>query len=51
MNGLLEFFKTLGPARIAAMGVVTAVLIGFFAFIMMRVTEPTLSPSLYRSVF
>ncbi|WP_319413014.1 flagellar basal-body MS-ring/collar protein FliF [uncultured Cohaesibacter sp.] len=44
MNGLLEFFKTLGPARLAAMGVVTAVLIGFFAFIMMRVTEPTLSP-------
>ena len=44
VNGLLEFFKTLGPARLAAMGVVTAVLIGFFAFIMMRVTEPTLSP-------
>ena len=26
------------------MGVVTAVLIGFFAFIMMRVSEPTLAP-------
>nr|WP_319486180.1 flagellar basal-body MS-ring/collar protein FliF [uncultured Cohaesibacter sp.] len=44
MNGIFDFFKTLGPARLAAMGVVTAVLIGFFAFIMMRVSEPTLSP-------
>ncbi len=44
MNGILEFIKALGPARLAAMGVVTAVLIGFFAFIMMRVTEPVLSP-------
>ncbi len=44
MNALIEFFKTLGPVRLAAMGVVTAVLIGFFAFIMMRVSEPTLSP-------
>ncbi len=44
MNGILDFIKALGPARLAAMGVVTAVLIGFFAFIMMRVTEPVLSP-------
>nr|WP_097155492.1 flagellar basal-body MS-ring/collar protein FliF [Cohaesibacter gelatinilyticus] len=44
MNALTEFFKTLGPVRLAAMGVVTAVLVGFFAFIMMRVSEPTLSP-------
>jgi flagellar M-ring protein FliF len=44
VNALTEFFKTLGPVRLAAMGVVTAVLIGFFAFIMMRVSEPTLSP-------
>ncbi|MCV6576137.1 MAG: flagellar basal-body MS-ring/collar protein FliF [Cohaesibacter sp.] len=44
MNAALEFLKTLGPARLAAMGVVTAVLIGFFAFIMLRVSEPTLSP-------
>lgn len=44
MNGIIEFFKTLGPARLAAMAVVTAVLIGFFTFIMLRVTEPTLSP-------
>ena len=44
MNGIIEFFKTLGPTRLAAMGVVTAVLIGFFTFIMMRVSEPTLGP-------
>ena len=44
MNNIVEFFKTLGPARLAAMGVVTAALIGFFAFIMMRVSEPTLAP-------
>ena len=43
MNGILEFLKTLGPTRLAAMGVVTAVLIGFFTFIMMRVTEPALT--------
>ncbi len=30
MNGLIEFVKTLGPARIAAMGAATAILIGFF---------------------
>ena len=44
MNGIFEFLRTLGPTRLAAMGVVTAVLIGFFAFIMMRVSEPTLAP-------
>lgn len=44
VNAISEFFKTLGPTRLAAMGVVTAVLIGFFAFIMMRVSEPTLAP-------
>ncbi|WP_319530042.1 flagellar basal-body MS-ring/collar protein FliF [uncultured Cohaesibacter sp.] len=44
MNGILDFLKTLGPTRLAAMGVVTAALIGFFAFIMLRVTEPTLAP-------
>ena len=33
MNGLTEFIKTLGPARVAAMGAVAAILIGVFAFI------------------
>ena len=44
VNGILDFLKTLGPARLAAMGVVTAALIGFFAFITMRMTEPNLAP-------
>ena len=44
MQGLVEFVKTLGAARIAAMGAVTIALIGFFAFIMLRVTTPQLTP-------
>lgn len=44
MNGLVEFVKTLGAARLAAMAVVTALLIGFFVVIAMRVTSPTMAP-------
>ena len=44
MNGLTEFVKTLGPARIAAMGAATAILIGFFAFVIMRFSQPTMAP-------
>ena len=44
MNGLIEFVKTLGPARIAAMGAATAILIGFFAFVIMRFSQPTMAP-------
>lgn len=40
MNGLLEFFRTIGGARLAAMGAVAVGLIGFFVFIMMRLAEP-----------
>ncbi|CTQ51992.1 Flagellar M-ring protein [Roseibium album] len=43
MNGLIEFIKTLGPARIAAMGAVAAILIGVFAFIILRVTAPQMT--------
>ncbi len=43
MNGLVEFVKTLGPARIAAMGAVAASLIGVFAFIIFRVTAPQMT--------
>ena len=43
MQGLAEFFKTLGVPRLIAMGVVTAGLIAFFAFIMVRVTSPTMT--------
>ena len=44
MQGLVEFVKALGAARIAAMAAVTAALIGTFAFIILRVTAPQMSP-------
>jgi flagellar M-ring protein FliF len=44
VNGLIEFVKTLGPARIAAMSAATAILIGFFAFVIMRFSQPTMAP-------
>ncbi|HEX3501861.1 MAG TPA: flagellar basal-body MS-ring/collar protein FliF [Xanthobacteraceae bacterium] len=44
MQGLIEFVKTLGGPRIAAMAAVTVALIGFFAFVIMRVTTPTMTP-------
>ena len=44
MEGLVEFVRTLGAARIAAMAAVTAALIGTFAFIILRVTAPQMSP-------
>jgi flagellar M-ring protein FliF len=44
VQGLLEFGKTLGAPRIAAMGAVTLALIGFFAFLMLRVTAPQMTP-------
>jgi flagellar M-ring protein FliF len=44
VQGLVEFVKTLGASRIAAMGAVTIALIGFFAFLIMRVTTPQMTP-------
>ena len=44
MQNLLEFAKTLGAPRIAAMGAVALALIGFFAFIILRVTAPEMTP-------
>ncbi len=44
MQGLVEFAKTIGATRIAAMTAVAIALIGFFAFIMMRVTAPQMTP-------
>ncbi|CUA92274.1 flagellar basal-body MS-ring/collar protein FliF [Pannonibacter indicus] len=43
MNGLIEFIRTLGAARVAAMGAVAAILIGVFAFIILRVTAPQMA--------
>ena len=44
MQGLVEFIRTLGAARLAAMGAVTLALLGFFGFIIMRVTAPVMTP-------
>ncbi len=44
MQSLVEFAKTLGAPRIAAMGAVTIALIGFFAFLILRVTTPQMTP-------
>jgi flagellar M-ring protein FliF len=38
VQGLIQFIRTLGAARLTAMAAVTAALIGFFAFMIMRVT-------------
>lgn len=43
VEGFTEFLKTLGPARILSLGLVAAGLIGFFAFVGMRVTEQPMS--------
>ena len=44
VNGLVEFVKALGAARLAAMAAVTVALIGFFVVVGMRVTAPSMSP-------
>jgi flagellar M-ring protein FliF len=44
VQGLVEFVRALGAARIAAMAAVTVALIGTFAFIILRVTAPQMSP-------
>jgi flagellar M-ring protein FliF len=43
VEGFTAFVKTLGPARIAAMGAVTIALMGFFAFVILRVTAPQMT--------
>jgi flagellar M-ring protein FliF len=40
LKGLVDFLNKLGPARIAAMGAVTLALVGFFAVMIMRVSQP-----------
>ena len=44
MQSFVEFLKTLGAARLAAMAAVTVALVGVFAFIILRVTAPQMSP-------
>ena len=44
MQNLVEFVKTIGASRIAAMGVVTLALVGFFTFLILHVTTPEMAP-------
>ena len=44
MQGFFEFVKSLGAARMAAMAAVTLALIGFFSFLMIRMTTPQMVP-------
>lgn len=44
MDGLFKFFNRLGLARLAAMGVVAALTLGFIAFLVMRASTPQLAP-------
>jgi flagellar M-ring protein FliF len=44
VKGVVDFIRTLGVTRIAAMAAVTAALIGFFAFVILRVTSPQMTP-------
>jgi flagellar M-ring protein FliF len=43
VNGLVEFLKSLGAARIAAMAAVAVTLIGFFAFVILRMSAPQMT--------
>ncbi|ACA19452.1 flagellar M-ring protein FliF [Methylobacterium sp. 4-46] len=42
MQPVLDLMAKFGPARLAAMGAVTLVLVGFFAFVILRVSRPEL---------
>ena len=44
MQGFCDFVKSLGAARMAAMAAVTLTLIGFFSFLMIRMTTPQMVP-------
>jgi flagellar M-ring protein FliF len=44
VQGLIEFVRTLGAARLAAMAAVTVALVGFFGFVILRVTAPQMTP-------
>src|SRR5579863_9143879 len=43
LQSLLDFLKGLGASRLLAMVAVTVALIGFFAFVIMRVTSPQMT--------
>ncbi len=43
MNGFLEFLKSLGAARLTAMIAVTLTLVGFFTFMILRLSQPQMT--------
>jgi flagellar M-ring protein FliF len=43
VNGLIEQFAKFGAARLAAMLAVTLVLVGFFGFVMLKMSQPAMS--------
>jgi flagellar M-ring protein FliF len=43
VQGLLDFLRSLGAARMAAMAAVTVALVGFFGFVILRVTAPQMT--------
>ena len=44
MQGFFGFVRSLGAARMAAMAAVTLTLVGFFSFLMIRMTTPQMVP-------
>jgi flagellar M-ring protein FliF len=44
VQGFFDFVRSLGAARMAAMAAVTLALIGFFSFLMIRMTTPQMVP-------
>ena len=44
MQSFFDFLRTLGAARLAAMAAVSLALVAFFAFVILRVTAPQLTP-------
>ena len=44
MQGFFDFVKSLGAARMAAMAAVTLAMIGFFSFLIIRMTTPQMVP-------
>jgi flagellar M-ring protein FliF len=44
VQGLADFLKSLGAARVAAMSAVTLALVAFFTFLIVHVTSPQMTP-------
>jgi flagellar M-ring protein FliF len=44
VNGLTQLFNRLGLQRVAAMAVVAVLMLGFFAFLIMRASTPQMAP-------